>query len=199
MTRILSQLIASTLALLLASCASNPTGRLSIEAAGLSSGIQAVGQIDVGFSPDEGAEQLVLKVINSAQKEVRVLSYSFTSAAITSALIVATKRGVDVALIVDYKNNVREDRSGKAHHALSALVNAGARVRTIADFPIHHDKTIIVDGITVETGSFNFSEAAAHRNSENVIVNWNNPKLAEVYLKHWADRFNRGKGFEVGY
>jgi len=33
----------------------------------------------------------------------------------------------------------------------------------------------------------------------NMIVNWNNPALAEIYLKHWASRFNRGNDFELGY
>ena len=58
-------------------------------------------QIEVGFSPDEGAEALVLKVIDSANKEIRLLGYSFTSASITRALLNAKHRGVDVALIVD--------------------------------------------------------------------------------------------------
>lgn len=157
------------------------------------------GRIEVGFSPDEGAEALVLKVINSAQHEIRVLSYSFTSAPVVDALLAARHRGVDVAMIADYKNNVTEDRSGKAKHALAALVNAGARVRTISDFAIHHDKTIIVDGHHVETGSFNFSSAAAHRNSENVLVVWDSPELARIYLRHWQERFGRGQDYRVGY
>jgi len=41
---------------------------------------------------------------------------------------------------------------------------------------------VVVDGKTVELGSFNYSDAAAHRNSENVLVNWDNEKLAQVYL-----------------
>jgi phosphatidylserine/phosphatidylglycerophosphate/cardiolipin synthase-like enzyme len=61
-----------------------------------------------------------------------------------------------------------------------ALVNVGADVRTISVYPIHHDKVIIADRQTVKLGSFNYSDAAARKNSENVLVNWGNPKLAEV-------------------
>lgn len=159
--------------------------------------VAGAGTIEVGFSPDAGAEKLVLKVIASAQREIRILSYSFTSAPVVHALLNARHRGVDVALIADYKANVSEDRSGKARHALAALANAGCRVRTISVYAIHHDKTIIVDGRTVETGSFNFSSAAAHRNSENALVVWNNQDLAAVYLKHWQSRFSQGQDFSA--
>lgn len=155
--------------------------------------------VEVAFSPNEGALELILKTIGTAKKEIRVLSYSFTSAPITDALLAAKKRGVDVAMIVDYKNNISQDASGKAKHALSALANAGVRVRTISSYPIHHDKTIIVDGQHVETGSFNYSDAAAKKNSENVIVLWNNPDLAKIYLAHWESRFSRGQDFELNY
>src|SRR5438093_2486643 len=88
----------------------------------------AAGTIEVAFSPNEGSEALVVKVIDSAKTELRVLSYSFTSAPVTSALLRAKKRGVDVRLVADHKNNVSADSSGKARAALSALVNAGIDV-----------------------------------------------------------------------
>ena len=74
-------------------------------------------------------------------------------------------------LVADEKNNVHNDRRGKARAALSALVNAGIAVRTINVYPIHYDKVIIADRETVELGSFNYSDAAARRNSDNVFVN----------------------------
>ena len=40
----------------------------------------------------------------------------------------------------------------------------------------------MVDGRHVETGSFNFTVSAAKRNSENVLVLWNNPTLANRYI-----------------
>lgn len=88
---------------------------------------------------------------------------------------------------------------GKARAALGALVNAGADVRTIRVHPIHHDKVIIADGQTVELGSFNYSDAAAHKNSENVLVNWGNPKLAEVYLRHFERNYAQATKYEQGY
>jgi phosphatidylserine/phosphatidylglycerophosphate/cardiolipin synthase-like enzyme len=159
----------------------------------------AAGTIEVAFSPNEGGEALVVKVIDSAKSELRVLSYSFTSAPVTAALLRARKRGVEVRLVADQKNNVSEDHSGKARAALSALATAGADVRTISIYPIHHDKVIVADRQTVELGSFNYSDAAARRNSENVLVNWGNAKLAEVYLQHFERNYRQAVKFDTAY
>lgn len=161
--------------------------------------VPAKGTLEVAFSPNEGSERLVIKVIDSAKSEIDMLSYSFTSQPIAEALVRAVKRGVKVTLVADEKENVREDRSGKARAALSALADAGADVRTISVYPIHHDKTIIADRETVETGSFNYSYAAAHQNSENVLVDWGNPELAAVYLKHFERNYRQSEAFRTQY
>lgn len=159
----------------------------------------SVSQIEVGYSPEGSAEQLVEKAIHSARKNLRVAAYSFTSPAIVRALIDAKRRGVDVAVLVDEKNNLKEDRSGKAQAALNLLVNAGIPTRTIKVYPIHHDKYIVADGGTVETGSFNYSDAAARRNSENAIVMWHAPTLAKSYLEHWQSRWDQGTNYTSSY
>lgn len=46
-------------------------------------------------------------------------------------------------------------------------------------YPTQHDKIIIVDESYIQTGSYNYSAAAARLNSENVFVLWNSPKLAQ--------------------
>lgn len=161
--------------------------------------VPATGKLEVAFSPNESSERLVIKVIDSATTELLVLSYSFTSAPVTEALIRAEHRGVKVSLVADYKENVTEDRSHKARAALSALKNAGVDVRTIRVYPIHHDKVIIADRETLELGSFNYSAAAAHKNSENVLVNWNNPELAGVYVKHFTRNYNQSSEYVGQY
>ena len=161
--------------------------------------IPAAGTLEVAFSPNEGTEELVIKAIDSSRHEIRGLAYSFTNPAITEALIRAKKRGVQMTWVVDKKSSTVEDHSGKARAALSALVNAGCEVRLIDRFPIHHDKVIIIDQQTVELGSFNFSSAAAHKNSENVLVNWNNPKLAQVYLGHFDRNYRLSQPYQTQF
>lgn len=42
------------------------------------------------------------------------MTYSLTSAPVVEALIAARRRGVEVSIVADYKNNLVDDRSGKA-------------------------------------------------------------------------------------
>jgi phosphatidylserine/phosphatidylglycerophosphate/cardiolipin synthase-like enzyme len=65
-------------------------------------------------------------------------------------------------------------------------------LRTSDRFPLHHDKTIIVDGNTVETGSFNFTPSAETANSENVVVIRDMPDVARKYVAHWQSRWDLG-------
>ena len=154
--------------------------------------LNSASTIETAFSPDGKSEALVVKVIQSAKKTIQLSAYSFTSPIVTQALINAKRRGVDVAIVVDHKGNITEDRRGKSHIALNLLANAGIAVRTNSRYRIHHDKFIIADELHVETGSFNYSYAAANYNSENVVVIWNNPQVAASYLAHWKNRYEQG-------
>jgi phosphatidylserine/phosphatidylglycerophosphate/cardiolipin synthase-like enzyme len=62
----------------------------------------AAGKVDVYFSPHGGCQEAVIGEIDAAQKSVRVQAYSFTNARIAEALLRATKRGVDVEVILDH-------------------------------------------------------------------------------------------------
>ncbi|QNT77569.1 phospholipase D family nuclease [Entomobacter blattae] len=145
--------------------------------------------LQAGFSPEGSAEALVLSVINNAQSSLRIMAYSFTAPNITTALINAKARGVDVRMVVDEKGN----RALYSMRALTALKEAGILIRTDSDFAIQHDKVIIADEETVETGSFNYTQSAERRNSENALVISHSPQLAKNYLTHWQNRWNRGK------
>ncbi|SAV26031.1 endonuclease [Klebsiella variicola] len=62
---------------------------------------------------------------------------------------------------------------------MNLLVNAGIPVRTVSQYKIMHDKVIIADGRNVEVGSFNYTRAADRVNSENVLVVWDVPVVAQ--------------------
>ena len=157
------------------------------------------GTVAVGFSPDGNAEQLVLSNIGNARASIRLAAYSLSSPKVVSALIAAKRRAVDVQVVADYRNNVEEDRSGKQRAALGLLAGAGIPTRTVATYSIHHDKFCVVDGRDVQTGSFNYSTAAARYNSENVVVMYDRPDVAKKYLAHWQSRFDQGQAFNPRY
>lgn len=173
------------------------TGELLRGAGGRSNGaaVPAGQVIDVAFSPEAGGEDLVVKAISSARSNIGVAAYSFTSPVIAKALLNAKRRGVDVRVVVDENGN----RSKASLAALNLLANAQIPTRTVSRYAIHHDKYMVIDKVTVQTGSFNYSKAAAKSNSENVMVIWNNPDVALRYLKHWQNRFDQGKPYKPDY
>ncbi|WP_052382441.1 phospholipase D-like domain-containing protein [Paraburkholderia kururiensis] len=148
--------------------------------------------VDVAFSPDGGAEQLVLQTIGEARSSIRVMAYSFTSRTVVAALVAAHRRGIDIAVTVDYRNNVTDDHSHRARATLNSLVYAGIPVRTVDAFDLQHSKYLLVDNATVETGSFNYSQQAARFNSENVVVIHGAPAVASAYAANWRDVTAKG-------
>lgn len=148
----------------------------------------AAPSIDVGFSPEGSAQQLVLRILNDARQNIRLMGYSFTSPEVVKALVEAKRRGVDVKVVVDDKGN----RSKASQAAMNVVVNAGIPLRINGQFKIMHDKVIITDGQNVELGSFNYTRSAAESNSENAVVVRDVPSLAQTYLTHWQSRWDGG-------
>jgi phosphatidylserine/phosphatidylglycerophosphate/cardiolipin synthase-like enzyme len=147
-------------------------------------------QEEAYFSPRGGCTQAVVGNLDQAKKYVLVQAYSFTSEPIAEALVNAHKRGVKVKVLLD-----KSQRRGKGSK-LGLLVDAGISVSIDAKHSIAHNKVMIIDGVTVLTGSFNFTSAAENKNAENLLVlhdkavakeyrdNWNNhSKHSEAYLQ----------------
>ncbi|HBZ1553311.1 TPA: phospholipase D family protein [Klebsiella pneumoniae] len=154
--------------------------------------------IETGFSPEGTGLQLVLKTITTAQQEIRLMGYSFTSPEVAGALVRARQRSVDVKVVLDHKANTGE-RNKASRAAMNLLVSAGIPVRTVDTYKILHDKVIIADGRNTEVGSFNFSRAADRANSENVLVVWDDPVVAQRYLQHWSSRWSKGTDWKQTY
>lgn len=146
----------------------------------------AAGYHSVAFSPDGGAVDLVIKAIASAKRSIRAAAYSFTSKPIAVALLDARRRGVDVRLVVD------EERSLERYSATTFLANSGVAIRTDGRHGSQHNKYLVIDERTVQTGSFNYSAAAADRNAENAVVLWDSPRIAQSYLDDWALHWAHG-------
>jgi phosphatidylserine/phosphatidylglycerophosphate/cardiolipin synthase-like enzyme len=142
--------------------------------------VPAPGSIEVAFSPNGGATDLILKAIGSAQSSVRVAAYSFTSRPVANALIEAHRAGIDVAVVIDHGQI-----SKTTHSVVPLLVAEKVPLRVDTIHALQHDKYMIIDGKTVETGSFNYTASAERRNSENVIVLWDTPALAAAYTENW--------------
>ncbi|QIE30379.1 phospholipase D family protein [Caballeronia sp. SBC2] len=159
------------------------------------SGSATTATVQVGFSPEGSAQTLVLDVIHTAKHDIRMMGYDFTAPDIAHALVDAQKRGLDVKIVLDARSN--NGRASRA--AMNALVNGGIELRTIDRYNLQHDKVIITDGRTVETGSFNYTSSAERSNSENAVVIWNFPDVAASFLSHWQNRWDQGHTYHSTY
>jgi len=134
--------------------------------------------VQVYFSPRGGATDAVVGAFNHATNSILVQAYSFTSVPIARALVEAQRRGVQVRVILDAGQ--RTEKYSEADF----LKNSDIPTLIDAQHGIAHNKTAIVDGYLVLTGSFNFTKAAEEKNAENLLV-INDPVLAQQYTENW--------------
>jgi phosphatidylserine/phosphatidylglycerophosphate/cardiolipin synthase-like enzyme len=152
------------------------------------------GQTDIrtGFSPNGSAERIVLQAINGAQHSIRMTAYTLSAQTVARALIEARSRGVDVAVVADYKANYQEDRA-RGSAILAELAQAGIPVRVVSLYDALHSKYMVLDGLNLQTGSYNYSNAAAHYNAENVVLIAQRPDIAAIYISDWQTLYAQGR------
>lgn len=116
------------------------------------------------FAPDDPVTSQIVTRLNSAQQRIDVLAFAYTSDPIAAAMIAARERGVAVRGVVESRN------SKGSGSDFQALQKAGIDIHGDGNCYIMHNKTIIIDGQTVITGSFNFTRSAETQNDENVLI-----------------------------
>jgi len=119
--------------------------------------------LGVYFSPKGRCEEQLLYWINRANTSIHVLIYSFTLDSVSDALIEAHSRGVDVKVVF-------EEGQITKYSEYQKLKAAGVSVRNDTNPKLMHDKVMIIDGIIVVTGSYNYSANAENYNNENMII-----------------------------
>jgi phosphatidylserine/phosphatidylglycerophosphate/cardiolipin synthase-like enzyme len=142
------------------------------------------------FSPRGGCTEAVVAELHQARREVLVLAYSFTSRPITDALMEAKRRGVRVEVVLDHSNEK------ETHTDLPYLLEQGAEPFIDAHHAIAHNKVMVIDGVTVITGSFNFTNQAEHENAENLLILRGFPDLARQFHSNFHE--HRGHARPAG-
>jgi phosphatidylserine/phosphatidylglycerophosphate/cardiolipin synthase-like enzyme len=145
----------------------------------------------VYFSPHGGCTDAIIKEIDGAKTEILVQAYSFTSAPITKALLDAYKRGVKVEAVLDKSQQQKEKYT-------SATFLADSGISTYIDDKHAHNNIIIIDRITVITGSFNFTKAAEEKNAENLLM-ITSADMAKLYLENWMEHKEHSEVYQARY
>jgi len=120
------------------------------------------------FSPDRGADQVVIGFIDHCHTFLDVAIYSLTHDPIAEAIIRAHQRGVKVRVLMD------RSQAGNQYADDEKLEAVGIEVRRDIVKGIMHNKFLVGDGrdapSAVLTGSYNFTKNATENNAENFVV-----------------------------
>lgn len=157
---------------------------LSAAPAEASQRFPAQGEIEVAFAPSDDTEAVLIELVRSARKSLKVQAYAFTSRNIADAMVAAHRRGVKVEVLADAKMNRREQGN-----AIPRLLDAGVPVAFETQYNAAHNKVLIVDAegprCAVLTGSYNFTWSAQNRNAENLLIVRDHCALARAYRDNW--------------
>jgi phospholipase D len=137
---------------------------------------------NVCFSPEGECEKIAVKAIQSAQKEILIQCYSFTSKPIADALLKAHKNGVMVKILFD------RSQLKAPYSQIHRLIGKGITAKVDKVPGIAHNKIIIIDSTALVTGSYNFSKVANSRNAKNMLL-IKDSTLIQKYQKEWQRRF----------
>lgn len=120
--------------------------------------------IEIYFASEGDVILELVQEVNNAQSEIRVLVFSFTNDALGEAILDASERGVQVEAI--FETTGSETRFSE----MGRLLCEGLDMRQDGNAGIMHHKVILIDGNTVVTGSFNFTDSATESNDENLLI-----------------------------
>jgi phosphatidylserine/phosphatidylglycerophosphate/cardiolipin synthase-like enzyme len=131
----------------------------------------------VYFSPDDGVEAQLVRIITEAMKSIQVMAFSLTSDALGEALIEAAQRGIEVSVVIE------RDQAANAGSEVGRLIDSGVDLRLDTNPDSMHHKVFLVDDTIVVTGSYNFSRNAEEANDENIIILYDETAAAEYLVE----------------
>ena len=134
-------------------------------------------------SEDYAIEEAIIPLLNTAQRSIRFLAFSFTDYPMAKAMIDRAAVGVDIAGVFEKVGSSTDSAE------LRTLYCAGVPARRDGNGGFMHNKVVIVDERYVVTGSLNFSTNAETSNDENVLI-IDNPDIARLYMQEFERVWN---------
>lgn len=122
--------------------------------------------VELWFFPDDpdGVRKLK-RLIDTAQKTVRVAMFTWTRDDLANAVIQAKKRGVQTEVVIDGHSG-----QGVSAKIVKLLKDGGIPVRLSQGNDLLHHKFLYIDGKTLVNGSANWTKAAFTKNDDCFII-----------------------------
>lgn len=136
-------------------------------------------EIDVSFTPSDECEQKIISLIDNSRKSIDIAVYSINNENIVAALERAKKRNVVIRILTDKRQaSVKSSKVTQMH-------DSGFNIRVHTKNKIEHNKFAVFDEKELTTGSFNWTNAASDKNSENCMFFRHEPEQVKLF----RDRF----------
>jgi len=138
------------------------------------------------FSPQDDTLQAFLDFIATAKRKIRIADYSFNLEPLVDLLIEKHKQKVDVRLVLD-----KSQSTGEAEKpALAKLKKAKVPfvLGTSSKHKIMHNKFTILDDEWVQSGSWNYTNAAS--DEDNFFDIEHSVDRARVFTADWQKMFD---------
>jgi phosphatidylserine/phosphatidylglycerophosphate/cardiolipin synthase-like enzyme len=142
--------------------------------------------IQTHFAAEGKVAGKVAEALNKAEKSIHFMAFSFTHDAIGQVVAQKFSDKVEVRGVFE---NVGAGTQYSEYGKLKAL---GADVKKDGNPAILHHKVFIIDGKTVITGSFNFSDSADKNNDENLLI-IESEELARQYEDEFKLVYSKGR------
>jgi phosphatidylserine/phosphatidylglycerophosphate/cardiolipin synthase-like enzyme len=139
-------------------------------------------EVEVYFASEDETISHLIPLVQSAQKSIRFMAFSYTHDKLMEAMLERQKAGVDVRGIFETRGSETE------FSALRPMYCAKIPVRQDGNPATFHHKVIVIDNKILITGSLNFSANADETNDENTIVLFN-AKVAAKYIQEFERRW----------
>lgn len=130
---------------------------------GLLVSLPCLAKVDVKFTPSSDCEDYIIKYIEASQKTIDIAVYSINNDKIVTALKKAYDRGIKLRILTD-----KLQTSNKSSKVFD-LYQYGINIRVNSKHKIEHNKFAIYDKQVASTGSFNWTNPASTKNSENCL------------------------------
>lgn len=131
------------------------------------------------FTPSLDCENQIIHLLNLAEKKIQIAVYSINNDHITQALLDAHKRGIPIQILTD------RTQAGQQKASAPLLKKAGIDIKVHSKHRIEHNKFMVVDEEAMITGSYNWTNPASLKNSENCMVVWNDPDTVARYVRRF--------------
>ena len=136
------------------------------------------------FAPEDGVMARLVALVQGAKKSVHYMIFTYTHQDLSDAMIARSKAGLDVEGVIENR--------GASQGALVPLFCAKLPVKVDGNKYTMHHKVIILDGNTVVTGSFNFTQSADKENDDNLIV-IHSAAVAAAYEQQFQKIYGQGQ------